>query len=204
MYSYYAAYKPFQCLSQFTAADGKKNLKDFFSVAKDVYSVGRLDYDSEGLLLLTNDPAINHRLLNPSFLHQREYLVQVEGTVDARSIDKLIKGTLISIDGKTHKTKPAEVKILPIIPDIPERNPPIRFRRNIPTSWISLVLVEGKNRQVRKMTAKVGFPTLRLIRYRIGSITLDKLKPGEMVSLTREEIYLKLSLGSFGTEGKHN
>ena len=194
MYSYYAAYKPFQCLSQFTAADGKKNLGDFFSLPRDVYAVGRLDYDSEGLLLLTNDPAINHSLLNPSFLHQREYLVQVEGSINTAAIEELRKGVSISVDGKTHNTKPAEAKILLVAPDVPERNPSIRFRRNIPTSWISLVLVEGKNRQVRKMTAKVGFPTLRLIRYRIGSITLDELKPGEMFSLTREDIYSRLSI----------
>lgn len=165
--------------------------------------MGRLDFDSEGLLLLTNDPLINHRLLNPSFLHQREYLVQVEGSINATAIEKLSKGLLISVGGKTYKTKPAQAKILTPAPDIPERNPPIRFRQHIPTSWISLVLTEGKNRQVRKMTAKAGFPTLRLIRYRIGSITLNDLKPGEMFSLTKEVIYSRLSLNQPGTRDQN-
>jgi 23S rRNA pseudouridine2457 synthase len=203
LYSYYAAYKPFQCLSQFTSEAGRKNLSDFFNVPKDVYAAGRLDYDSEGLLLLTNDPSINHRLLNPSYLHQREYLVQLEGSIDTTAIEKLTMGVMISLDGKMYETKPAEAKILSTVMDIPERYPPIRFRRNIPTSWISLSLVEGKNRQVRKMTAKVGFPTLRLIRYRIGSITLNDLKPGEMFSLTREMIFSKLSLNLPGTSNRH-
>jgi 23S rRNA pseudouridine2457 synthase len=202
LYSYFAAYKPFQCLSQFTAADGKKNLKVFFTVAKDIYPVGRLDYDSEGLLLLTNDPAINHRLLNPAFLHQREYLVQLEGSISATAMEELKRGVVINVDGKMHMTKPSEAKILSAAPELPERNPAIRFRRNIPTSWISLVLIEGKNRQVRKMTAKVGFPTLRLIRYRIGSITLAGLKPGEMFSLTQANIYSRLSLGPPETKGR--
>jgi len=167
-------------------------LKDFFKVPADVYPVGRLDYDSEGLLILTNDQQLNHRLLHPSFAHEREYWVQVDGDVDQSAIDKLATGVAISIDGKTYRTKPCKAKKFDSPPELPERNPPIRYRKNIPTSWISMILYEGKNRQVRKMTAKIGFPTLRLLRYRIAGITIDKLLPGEMIKMSKEEIYQKL------------
>ena len=190
--SYYIIYKPFQVLSQFTSTDEKLSLKDFFKVASDVYPVGRLDYDSEGLLILTNDQQLNHRLLNPAFAHEREYWVQVDGDIDQEAVDQLQSGVSINIDGKIYRTKPCKAKKI-IPPDgLPERNPPVRIRKNIPTSWISLVLQEGKNRQVRKMTAKVGFPTLRLIRYRIADITIESLLPGDMRMIDKETIYRKL------------
>lgn len=185
---YSIIYKPFNVLSQFTSQDGKQTLKDFFDVPNDVYPVGRLDYDSEGLLVLTNDKKMNHRLLHPSFAHEREYWVQVDGEITAAAIQKLSSGVDININGSIHHTLPAKVKRLQS-PVVPERNPPIRFRKNIPDSWISIALTEGKNRQVRKMTASVGFPTLRLIRQRIGKCTIGTLQPGEMQLMGEQHLY---------------
>ena len=189
MHQYYITYKPFQVLSQFTSQEGKKTLKDFFPVPADVYPVGRLDFDSEGLLILTNDTTFNHRLLNPRFAHDREYWVQVEGDISPAAIRQLESGVTISIDGKNYRTRPGKVIAMVSSPRVPERFPPIRYRAQIPTSWIKLILQEGKNRQVRKMTARVGFPTLRLIRYRIEQLTVEGLEPGEMRMLDRQEIY---------------
>jgi len=189
---YFVAYKPFNVLSQFTSKEDKQTLKKFFTVPEDVYPVGRLDYDSEGLLLLTNDKQLNYRLLHPSFAHEREYWVQVEGDINESAIQNLESGVTISIDGKGYQTKTCKAGKFSASPILPKRDPPIRFRKNIPTSWIWIKLHEGKNRQVRKMTAQVGFPTLRLVRYRIERITIDKLKPGEMIAMDRESIYGKL------------
>jgi 23S rRNA pseudouridine2457 synthase len=192
LYKYFILYKPFNVLSQFTSADGKQTLKDLFSVPDDVYPVGRLDFDSEGLLILTNDPSLNHRLLNPKFAHEREYWVQVEGAIDQDAIASLQLGVSITIDGKPYRTKPCKAELFPLAPRVPDRDPPIRFRAHIPTCWIKMVLKEGKNRQVRKMTAKSGFPTLRLIRYRMERISLDGLEPGEMKEMTQQEAYSML------------
>lgn len=192
MHSYFIIYKPYLVLSQFSSEGEKHTLKDFFDVPKDVYPVGRLDYDSEGLLLLTNDTRLNHRLLHPSFLHEREYWVQVDGAIHEEALQQLRKGISISLDGKPYTTLPCKAKLLHPVPEVPPRNPPIRFRKEIPAPWISLSLKEGKNRQVRRMTAAIGFPTLRLIRYRIESITLGTLQPGEMISLPQNTIYQKL------------
>jgi 23S rRNA pseudouridine2457 synthase len=191
---YYIIYKPFQVLSQFTSSEGKQTLKDFFRVPHDLYPVGRLDFDSEGLLLLTNDRSVNHRLLDPKFAHDREYWVQVEGRIGPDAITQLQTGISINIDGQPYRTRTCQVSLLEPAPPVPERHPPIRFRANIPTSWIKMVLREGKNRQVRKMTAAAGSPTLRLIRYRIEKITLDGLLPGQMHSMTQKEIYTALGL----------
>ena len=189
---YYVVYKPFQVLSQFTSQEGKQTLKDFFPVPGDCYPVGRLDYDSEGLLILTNDTALNHRLLNPRFAHQREYWVQTDGAITPEALRTLDSGVTIAIDGKPYRTRPAITQLFETPPAIPPRVPPIRYRANIPTTWMRMLLTEGKNRQVRKMTAQVGFPTLRLIRYRIEKLTLEGLNPGEMRSLSRNEIYSML------------
>lgn len=186
---YFIIYKPFQVLSQFSASEGKHTLKDFFKVPSDVYPVGRLDYDSEGLLLLTNDTELNYRLLNPQHQHEREYWVQVDGQIDNAAIARLTAGLTITIDGKPFHTAACRAGIFKEEPALPERNPPIRFRKNIPAPWIWMVLTEGKNRQVRKMTAAAGFPTLRLVRYRIARITLDNMKPGELRELGRDVIY---------------
>ena len=128
---YFLIYKPFQVLSQFTSTDGKLSLKDILHVPNDVYPVGRLDYDSEGLLLITNDKSINQHLLNPVFAHQRTYWVQVDGAITEVAIAELSKGVSINVDGKIYKTKPAKLEILPDTLEVPERNPPIRFRKNI-------------------------------------------------------------------------
>ena len=194
MNRYFVIHKPFQVLSQFSTKENKSTLKDFFTVPTDVYPVGRLDYDSEGLLVLTDDHTLNHLLLHPSLSHKREYFVQVDGEIDDPAIDLLESGLDITVDGKIYWTKPCQAKIIHPPPDLSERIPPVRYRKNIPTSWISLVLTEGKNRQVRKMTAKTGFPTLRLIRYRIDELSLDGLKPGEMLEMDKQSIYSKLSL----------
>ena len=192
MSRYFTIYKPFQVLTQFTSQTGKSTLADYFKVPGNVYPVGRLDYDSEGLLILTDDVKINHRLLHPLHQHEREYWVQVEGQVTKEAVADLCRGVSISIDGKLHKSQPAKASIFYTDPQVPERNPPIRFRKNIPTSWLSLCLTEGKNRQVRRMTAKVGYATLRLIRYRIENITLEGLQPGEMKEWKQHEIYKAL------------
>jgi 23S rRNA pseudouridine2457 synthase len=189
VHQYYVIYKPFQVLSQFTSAGGKATLKDFFSVPGDCYPVGRLDFDSEGLLILTNDATLNNRLLNPRFSHDREYWVQVEGAITPAAIHQLQTGVMIAVDGKPYRTRPALVEAFGTPPPVPDRHPPIRYRAQIPTTWIRLVLREGKNRQVRKMTAQAGFPTLRLIRCRIEKLHLDGLAPGEMRSMSRQQLY---------------
>ena len=180
MFQYYIFYKPFNVLCQFSPEGEKKTLAHFFSgLAKDIYPVGRLDYDSEGLLLLTNDKTLTHRLLDPAFKHKRTYWVQVEGIITDDALQKLSAGVQISIDGKAYKTMPAIAKKIEGEPVVPDRDPPIRYRKEIPTSWLSLTLTEGKNRQVRKMTAAVGFPTLRLIRYSIGEVNIENMQVGD-------------------------
>jgi 23S rRNA pseudouridine2457 synthase len=194
-FDYYLFYKPFKVMSQFSAEGDKETLANFFpDIRKDVYPVGRLDYDSEGLLLLTNDKQLNHRLLNPLFVHARTYWTQVEGIPAPEAIKKLQQGTIINIDGKPYKTKPAKAEWMKLSPEVPERNPPIRYRKDIPTSWLSLTLTEGKNRQVRKMTASVNLPTLRLIRYSIGKITIDNMQPGTIIKTDeriKEDLFVR-------------
>lgn len=189
---YYIVYKPFQVLTRFGREGDKAVLADFFNVPKDVYPVGRLDYDSEGLLILTNDKNLNHRLLDPKFAHEREYWAQVDGAVNDRAVQQLQKGVTINVDGKDYHTRPAKASIFTEAPPVPERNPPIRFRKSIPAPWIKLVLNEGKNRQVRKMTAATGFPTLRLIRYRVERLTIAGMQPGDMIELDRAALHSAL------------
>jgi 23S rRNA pseudouridine2457 synthase len=186
---YFIIYKPYLVLSQFSAMEGKQTLADNFDVPKDVYPVGRLDYDSEGLLILTNDKQLNNRLLNPKFAHEREYWVQVDGAITNDDVEQLKKGVSINIDGKKYHTNPCKASLFLEPPIVPERNPPIRFRKKIPAPWVNMTLKEGKNRQVRKMTAAVGFPTLRLIRHRIERLTLDGLQPGEIREIEQGDIY---------------
>ncbi len=194
MNKYFIVHKPFNVRSQFTSGDEKKTLKDFFDVPSDVYPVGRLDYDSEGLLILTDDKKLNQHLLNPSHAHEREYWVQVEGEITNQAIEKLQQGVSININGKMYHTKKCKAQKFYSTPSVDERKPPIRVRKTIPDSWIKIILTEGKNRQVRKMTAHVGFPTLRLIRYRIEKITLEHLHSGEMKMLTQTELYNLLQI----------
>lgn len=183
-YKYFLFNKPCEVLCQFTDKEGRKTLKDFFVFDDDIYHVGRLDYDSEGLLLLTNDKKLTDLLLNPKYLHEREYFALVEGIPNKQELSKLNNGILI--EGK--KTLPATARFLNDSPVPFERSKAIRKRKNIPTSWISLIIKEGRNRQVRKMTAAIGFPTLRLVRNRIASIELGSLLPGEVRELIPKEI----------------
>jgi 23S rRNA pseudouridine2457 synthase len=192
MLKYFVVHKPYQVMSQFSPVENKKTLKDFFDVDKNIYPVGRLDFDSECLLILTNDTTLNQKLLNPVFAHEREYWVQVNGNLTQQALQLLQNGINININGKIYCTKKCKALLFDEEPEVAERNPPIRFRKNIPTTWLKLILTEGKNRQVRKMTAAVGFPTLRLIRYRIENITLKNLQPGDMIELGKEDIYKKL------------
>ena len=185
---YFLIYKPFQVLSQFTSTEGKLCLKDILHVPTDVYPVGRLDYDSEGLLLLTNDKSINQQLLHPQYAHQRTYWVQVEGVITTEALVQLTKGVTINVDGQSYKTKAAILELLPDTLQVPDRNPPIRFRKSIPTSWVSIQVTEGKNRQVRKMFAQVGFPVLRLIRAKLGTYSIQEMQPGDCLSLTAAEV----------------
>jgi 23S rRNA pseudouridine2457 synthase len=192
MLRYFIVYKPYQTLSQFTSALNKKTLADYFSVPKNIYPVGRLDEDSEGLLILTNDKKLNHHLLNPENEHDREYWVQVEGEITNDAVMQMQQGLQLNIKNKTSQTKTSIVTIFNKDPEVCDRIPPIRYRANIATSWIKIILKEGKNRQIRKMTAKVGFPTLRLIRVRIVDIELKNMKPATMIELSQKSIYKKL------------
>jgi pseudouridine synthase len=181
-FRYLRFFKPFDVLTQFTDASGRTTLKDYIPVPG-VYPVGRLDRNSEGLLLLTNDGRFAHRLTDPRHGHPRTYLVQVERVPGPEALEALRRGVTLR-DGPT---RPAEVELLAEPPALPERPVPIRFRKNVPTAWLRLVLREGRNRQVRRMTAAVGHPTLRLVRVAIGPITLDGLQPGEWRELVAEE-----------------
>jgi len=177
-------HKPYGVLCQFTPDQpGQRTLAEF-GFPKEVYPVGRLDMDSEGLLLVCDEPGFNHRFLDPERGHARTYLVQVEGLPDESSLERLRRGGL---DIQGHLTRPCRAEILQPEPHIPPRDPPVRFRKSIPTSWLYMELVEGKNRQVRRMTAYVGFPTLRLIRIAIGGLTEETLKAGEWRELTVDE-----------------
>ncbi len=188
---YYILYKPFGMICQFSKEGTHPTLEDLpFKFPKDVYPVGRLDTNSEGLLVLTNDKSLNARLLSPKFAHERTYWAQVEGTATIEAMHTLAKGVSITVDGKAYTTFPCEAKLLEEEPHLPERYPPIRFRAQIPTSWVELTLKEGKNHQVRKMCAKVGFPVLRLVRARIGQIEVGKMQPGEVKELTLAQFRL--------------
>jgi 23S rRNA pseudouridine2457 synthase len=187
---YIIFFKPYNVLSQFTDTDGRATISQFGPFPKDVYPVGRLDYDSEGLLLLTDDAELIHRLLEPRFGHPRTYWVQVEGELSEADLQQLRSGIVF----QNQKTLPAEARLLESDPDFGIRSEPIHPRRGKPTRWIELVLREGRNRQVRKMTAVVGYPTLRLVRVKIGTIDIGSLKPGESRGLTQEEIYSLRSL----------
>jgi len=191
-YDYHIVYKPYRVLSQFTSADDKQCLKDFFQVKKNVYPVGRLDYDSEGLLILTNDASLNHKLLHPGFLHRRTYLVQVEGAITDAALNTLQQGITIAIDGKTYLTAPCNAISLSEEPRVPQRNPPIRYRKNVSVCWVKITLTEGRNRQVRRMFAAVGFPVLRLIRIAIENITLGDMQPGDIKTLSVNTINKQL------------
>lgn len=195
MNQYFIIHKPYGYLSQFTKEVPEHlTLADLGDFPNDVYPVGRLDKDSEGLLIITNDKTLNNRLLHPKFQHERTYWAQVEGVPTPEAIIALNQGVNIKVNGKIHATLPAEVKLLENAPDIPERNPPVRYRKNIPTSWLEIELHEGKNRQVRKMCAAVGFPVLRLIRVKIGKLELKQLSSGQVQKMDSTLVYKLLQL----------
>lgn len=185
-YHYFLFYKPFGVVCQFTKNSDKKQetIADYGPFPKNVYPVGRLDADSEGLVLLTDDGRLKHYLLEPQYGHPRTYLVQVERIPTAEALDQLQKGVVID----RRKTLPAEVRLLDSEPKLPPRSVPIRFRKNVPTAWLTITLREGRNRQVRKMTASVGFPTLRLARISIGPLSIAGLQPGKHRELTPKEV----------------
>lgn len=189
MNRYYVISKPYGYLSQFTKeVPDHKVLSDLFQFPKDVYPVGRLDRDSEGLLLLTNDKRMNKDLLDPNSKKKKTYWVQVEGIPSNSDLDTLRNGRLsIRVNKKDHKCAPAKLRLLGDTVEMPDRNPPIRVRENIPTYWVQIELTEGKNRQVRKMFAKIGFPVLRLIRVKIGGIAIDGMQIGDVRELTKIE-----------------
>ncbi|CCI07017.1 putative enzyme [Microcystis aeruginosa PCC 7941] len=184
---YILFYKPYDVLCQFTDENGRSTLKDYIPIPN-IYSVGRLDRDSEGLLLLTDNGQLQHRLGHRQFAHPRTYWVQVERIPDLNALEKLRQGLPI----QDYRTRPAIVNLLDFEPDLPPREPPIRYRKSVPTAWLEITLTEGRNRQVRRMTAAVGYPTLRLIR---TAITIDKnnklcltgLQPGQWREVTEKE-----------------
>jgi len=180
-----AFHKPYGVLSQFTPEPGSRwrTLAEF-ALPAGVYALGRLDADSEGLLLLSDEPGLNTRLLDPRHAHRREYWAQVERVPDSAALARLARGR---IDLGGFATLPCRARRLDPAPALPPRDPPVRFRKNVSDSWIALELTEGKNRQVRRMTAAVGHPTLRLLRVRIGGFLLGDLAPGRFRELGRAE-----------------
>lgn len=197
VYRYLLFYKPYDVLTQFSdrppenaAPAPRATLKDYIDVPN-VYAAGRLDRDSEGLLLLTNDGRLQHQLTDPAFAHPRTYWVQVEHLPNREALQQLRQGVTI----QDYRTRPAQVRLLPDEPDLPPRQPPIRDRKTIPTAWLELILTEGRNRQVRRMTAAVGHPTLRLVRVAIAHLTLEGLQPGQWRDLTTNEVSALRNLG---------
>jgi 23S rRNA pseudouridine2457 synthase len=184
-----AFHKPYGVLSQFTSHDSKHRTLAAFNFPADVYPLGRLDADSEGLLLLSDEPLLNGELLNPVGGHMRHYWVEVERRPSIENLTILEAGVKI----QDYRTLPCRARILDPQPVVPERHPPIRFRKNVPTCWLAVSLREGKNRQVRRMTASIGHPTLRLMRVQIGRFALDNLAPGQWKLLGDNERALVLA-----------
>ena len=178
-----AFHKPFDVLPSFTDLEGRPTLADYIDVPG-VYAAGRLDRDSEGLMILTSDGGLAHRITDPAHKLPKVYLVQVERVPDEDAVARLRTGVLL----RDTRTKPAGVSLLSGDPPLPARAVPIRFRKNVPTAWLEMTLHEGMNRQVRRMTAAVGHPTLRLVRVAIGPVRLDGLQPGEWRELSAREL----------------
>ncbi len=192
--NYYIIYKPYKMISQFTSSHKKKKcLGELgFNFPKDVYPLGRLDENSEGLLILTNDKNLNYRLLKPEFEHKRIYLVQLQGIITSEALKQLEAGVTIALDAGPYLTKPCKAKQVKKPEGLPPRAHPIS--EALPTTWIELTLTEGKFHQVRKMTAGVGFPCLRLIRTAIEDIRIEKMQPSEVRELKRDAVYKRLNI----------
>ena len=194
-----AFFKPYGVLSHFTAQTGFATLSDYITVPG-VYAAGRLDKDSEGLLLLTDDGQLAHWITAPRHRLAKTYLAQVERLPDEMALDTLRHGVII----EGTKTLPARVEMLPEEPVLPPRSVPIRYRKSVPTAWLKIILIEGRNRQVRHMTAAVGHPTLRLVRFAIGPVTLGDLAPGQWRELPAEEVRLLKTLAQRHVEQHHH
>lgn len=179
---YVAFYKPYGVLSQFTGEAGDRTLAEF-NLPKDVYAAGRLDKDSEGLLLLTDDGPFIKRLLEPKNEKEKTYWVQVENIPTLEKLKELERGVVI----QGYKTLPCKAKLISE-PDLAPRDPPIRERKSIPTAWLEIKLIEGKNRQVRRMTAAIGHPTLRLVRFSIGNLKLNQMQPGQWQEVRKDQV----------------
>lgn len=196
---YFIINKPHGVLSQFTReVPEHRVLGDLYDFPPDVYPVGRLDRDSEGLLILTNDRSLNEALLHPSRKHGRVYWAQVEGIPTEEALAALRKGVTIRAKGKTHRSAPVGAECLSeeATEDIPPRTPPVRFRKSVPDRWLSLELTEGKNRQVRKMCAAVGFPVLRLLRVGIEKLWLEDVGDGHVREVNKDWLFPKIGLKS--------
>jgi 23S rRNA pseudouridine2457 synthase len=189
MNNYFKIYKPYGVLSQFTDKEDRPVLSSIFNFPSNAYPIGRLDMDSEGLLIITDDKILTDRLLNPANKVEKEYFVQVEGVPEEQDLKHLRRGVLI----QNKLTLPAIVNRIDV-PLLPERIPPIRIRKNIPDSWLSITIHEGRNRQIRKMCAAVGYPVLRLVRIRINRLHLGKMQPGEVKKLNDAEVKLLKNL----------
>jgi 23S rRNA pseudouridine2457 synthase len=190
---YFIIYKPYGVLSQYTDSEHHPGLGSVFKIPKHVYPVGRLDHDSEGLLILTNDRKLNEKLLHPTNRHQRTYWVEMDGQIQEKALNELRSGVLLNNKGIHYTTLPAEASRLKNVP-LPTREPDINRQKHLITSWLELKISEGKNRQVRKMTAAVGHPTLRLVRVAIEDLQLLPLGPGEITQVSPGVIKKKLHL----------
>jgi 23S rRNA pseudouridine2457 synthase len=190
-YSYYLVYKPYGMLSQFTPEGNKPALSSLLKFPLDCYPVGQLETESEGLLLLTNDKKVSQKFLNPTVEFKRTYLVQVDGDITEEALQKLRDGVDVKVEGKIFNSKNAVVEKIET-PVLPPRNPPVRFRKTVPTSWISITLTEQKNKQVRSMLSAVGFPALRIVRQKMGNLELREMLSGDVIELESAEVYEKL------------
>ena len=195
MLQYYILNKPHGVICQFSPEGTHTTLKDITDINEDIYPVGRLDTDSEGLLVLTNDKRLNHQLLTPDSKTPKTYWVQVEGIPEEDELKMLRRGVNFMAKGRKYKSSPCQAKLVEDV-QIWERNPPIRERKNIPSSWLSITISEGKNRQVRKMTAAIGYPTLRLVRVQLGALNIldQKIPLGTCVEYKQQELLQLLDL----------
>lgn len=200
MNRYFIIYKPYGVLSQFSPNEGKLGLGSIYQFPKDVYPVGRLDEDSEGLLLLTNDPKLNKLILAPTVgKKSKTYWCEVEGIPSQKSLMMLRHGVSLNIKGRRFVTSPALAKILEPKPTLPPRHYPVNYSKASEHSWIEITITQGKNRQVRKMTAAIGHPTLRLIRIAIENLRLPSFEPGLVHEKSQEEVYHLLNLKNVAT-----